>query len=112
MPHPNIGVFYCNFVEMYAKDVITRLLLAHKTAKEISEVLGCHLATVYRVEKFLQDASKPQKPGSGRPHIARTSNVIKSVHAKIARNPVRSIRKLAVEANISERSMRRVIKDD
>ena len=97
---------------MYAKEVITRLLLAQKTAKEISEVVGCHLSIVYRVKKFLQDASKPRKPGSGRPRIARTSNVIKSVRAKIARNPVRSIRKLAVEANISERSMRRVIKDD
>ena len=38
--------------------------------------------------------------------------MIKSVCAKIVRNPVRSIRKLAVEANISERSMQRVIKDD
>ena len=104
--------FYCNFVEMYAKEVIARLLLAQKTAKEISEVAGCHLAAVYRVKKLLQDASKPRTPGSGRPRIARTPNVIKSVRAKIARNPVRSIRKLAVEANISERSMRRVIKDD
>ena len=37
--------FYCNFVEMYAKEVITRLL---------------QIATVYRVKKFLQDASKPR----------------------------------------------------
>ena len=56
--------FYCNFVEMYAKEVITRLLLAQKTAKEISEVVECHLAIVGRVKKFLQDA--------GRPRITRT----------------------------------------
>ena len=49
---------------------------------------------------------------SGRPRIARTSNVMKSVRAKIALKPIRSIRKLAVETNISEISMRRVIKDD
>ena len=41
---------------MYAKEVITRLLLAQQTAKEISEVVECHLATVYRAKKFLQDA--------------------------------------------------------
>ena len=109
----NIGVFlYYNFVKMYTKEVITRLLLTQKTAKEISEVVRCHLATVYRVKKFLQDASMPRKPESGRPQIARTSNVIKSVRAKIARNAVRSIRELADEANISERSMRGVIKND
>ena len=107
MLHQNIGVFYCNFVKMYAKEVITRLLLIQKTMEKISEVVGCHLATVYRVKKFLQDASKlASKPRSGRPRIARTSNVIKSVRVKIARNPARSFRKLAVEANISERSMR------
>ena len=105
--------FYCNFVEMYAKErTYARFLLAQKTAKEISEVVGCHLATVYRVKKSLQDASKPRKPGSGRPQIARMSNVIKSARAKIARNPVWFIRTLAVDTNISERSMRRVIKDD
>ena len=92
--------------------MITRLLLALKTAKEISEVVGCHWATVYRVKKFLHDTPKPRKPGNGRTQIARTSNVIKSVRAKIACNPVRSIKKLAAEAKISERSMRRVIKDD
>ena len=87
MLHQIIGVFfYRNFVEMYAKEVIARLLLVQKTAEEISEVVECHLTTVYRVKKFLQDASKP---GSGRPRIARASNVIKSVRAKIARNPVR-----------------------
>ena len=96
---------------MYTKEVISRLLLAQKTAKEISDVVGCHLATVYRVKKSLQDASNPRKPRNGRQRIARTSNVIKSVRAKIARNPIRYIRKLAVEVNIPERSMRRVIKD-
>ena len=54
---------------MYAKEVITRLLLAQKTAKEISEVVGWHLATVYHVKKFLQDASKPWEPGNGKPRM-------------------------------------------
>lgn len=97
---------------MYAKEVITSLLFAQKTPKEIAEAVGCHLATVYRIKKSLQDGPKQRKPGSGRRRSARTQIVIKSVRAKIARNPVRSIRKLAKDANISEKSMRRIIKED
>ena len=105
-------LLYCKFVKMYAKEVITSLLLAQKTPKEIAEVVGCHLSTVYRIKKSVQDGPKQRKPGSGGPRFARTPNVIKSVRAKIARNPVRSIRKLSKEANISEKSMRRIIKED
>ena len=97
---------------MYAKEVVTSLLLAQKPVKQIAKIVGCHLATVYRIQRSLLDGPRPRKPGSGRPRSARTPKVIRSVRDKVRRNPIRSIRKLAKEAGISKTTMQRLVKDD
>lgn len=97
---------------MYAKEIVTSLLLAQKSVKEITKIVGCHRSTVHRIKRSLLAGPHPRKPGSGRPRSARTPGVIRSVKRKITVNPVRSIRKLAKQANISNTSMQRLVKDD
>ena len=94
---------------MYAKEVVTSLLLAQK---QIATIVGCHLATVYRIQRSLLDGPRLRKPGSGRPRSARTPKVIRSVSDKVRRNPIRSIRKLAKEAYILKTTMHRLVTDD
>lgn len=92
---------------MCTEKVVTRKLLTQKIPNGVDKVVECHLDTVYRVRKSLNDGPKQQKPGSGGPLFALTPNVIKSVRANIDRNPVRSITKLHQNANISVKSMRK-----
>lgn len=97
---------------MFAKELVTSLLVAQKPIKEITKIVGCHRATVHRIKRSLLAGPHPRKAGSGRPRSARTPKVIKSVKRKITLNPIRSIRKLAKAANISNTSMQRLVKDD
>ena len=53
-----------------------------------------------------------QKPGSGHPRSARTKKIINKVKQLIKYNPVRSMRKLASELNVSHSSRQQVVKND
>ena len=97
---------------MFAKELVCSLLLAQKPVNEIAAIVGCHLATVYRIKRSLLNGQCSRKPRSGRPRFAHTAKVIKSVKKKVKRNTVRSIRKLVKEAGISKSSMQRLVKDD
>lgn len=63
-------------------------------------------------KRYQQTGSLEDRPRSGRPRSVRTPRVIKSVREKIRRSKKRSMRKMAVEANMSDRSMRRLVKRD
>lgn len=68
---------------------------------------------VWRTVQRLRDTgSVKNRPGSGQPRTARTKERVKRIREKIRRNPNRSGRKLAREEQISQRSMRRILKDE
>ena len=52
------------------------------------------------------------KPGRGRKRTVRTLKLVKNTREKLRRNPRRSHRKLAAQANVSNSTMYRVMKDD
>uniref|UniRef100_A0A1I7Z6A3 HTH_Tnp_Tc3_2 domain-containing protein n=1 Tax=Steinernema glaseri TaxID=37863 RepID=A0A1I7Z6A3_9BILA len=52
------------------------------------------------------------RPRSGRPRKSRTRDVIDAVRSRISRNPERSMRTMAKDFRMSERSMRRIVNDE
>lgn len=64
------------------------------------------------IDRYQETSSIEDKPRSGRPRTSRTPKLIKNVREKIRRNPRRSMRKLAKEAQTSARTMRRVCEND
>ena len=64
------------------------------------------------VKKFKETGKTCNRPGQGRKRTVRTEKVVKSTKEKLRRNPPRSASKLALEAEISATSMRRILKND
>jgi transposase len=85
------------------------------TARICQEVkaLGINRMKVYRtVRRLKETGSIKDRPRSGRPRTVRTRERKKRIREKIRRNPRRSARKLASEEGVSDRSMRRLLRDD
>ena len=79
---------------------------------EIAKALRISRSTVWRtLKRFGERGEATDRPRSGRPRTSRTKKRIKAVAEKIRRCPKRSIRKMAKEHKISERTMRRLVKD-
>ncbi|CAF4604159.1 unnamed protein product [Rotaria socialis] len=75
--------------------------------------LGITRNGVYRTISRLRDTGSIQdRPRTGRPRTCRTKERIKRIREKIRRNPERSARKLAMEEDIDNRSMRRILQID
>ena len=69
--------------------------------------------TVWKiVKKFKETGTTLDKPGRGRIRTVRTLKLVKNTQEKLRRNPRRSHRKLAAQANVSNSTMYRVMKDD
>jgi transposase len=70
----------------------------------------------YTIKKFKEsnnvDESILDKPRSGRPRSKRSPQIIRSVGAKIERNPNKPIRKMAREAGMDPMVMWRIVRDD
>ena len=64
------------------------------------------------IQRYKYTGSVKDRPRSGRPRTVRTRNLKAKLCKRIVRNPRRSIRKMAKEFKISDRSLRRVIHDD
>ena len=80
---------------------------------EIAKALRINRLTVWRtLKRFGERGDATDRPRSGRPRTARTKKRIKAVAEKMRRCPKRSIRKMTKEHKISERTMRRLVKDD
>ena len=70
-------------------------------------------ATVWKiVKKFKETGTTLDKPGRGRKRTVRTLKLVKNTREKLRRDPRRSHRKLAAQANVSNSTMYRVMKDD
>jgi transposase len=95
---------------------VVNLFRAGKSPSEIARALkkdDIHRSTIYRIVKRFKvrgEVSNLKSPG--RPRTARTPKQIQSVKARIKRNPRRSIRKMAKELLISEKSVRQIVKKD
>ncbi|CAF4121092.1 unnamed protein product, partial [Rotaria magnacalcarata] len=77
------------------------------------EQLGITRNGVYRIISRLCDTGSIQgRPRTGRPRTCRSKKRIKRIREKIRRNPERSARKLAMNEDIDNRSMRGILKID
>lgn len=97
---------------MYDKSYLCNLIYAQKSTEDICRLVGCHRSTVFRMKLKIAVGNTSRKPGSGRPRSARTAALITSIKNKIAWNPIRSMRKMAKQANVSPSTIRRVVKLD
>lgn len=91
---------------------IRDLSRAQMSKKDIATAVGVSRWTVYRVLNRKGDGQLSPKKKPGRPRTARTPRVISSIKKKIMRNPVRSMRKMAREAGVSEFTVRKIVKND
>ena len=100
-------------MKMPSNQSIVDMFHAGMAIKDIADALKCVRSTVTRaLNKFKETGSARRKPGSGRPRSVRTKALIKSVREKIRRQPVRSMRKMAKEAGVSDFTIRKVVKED
>lgn len=97
------------------REAIVTLHRAGHTNSNIVDLLKKSKVTykvVYNaVKRYKETGSTSDRPRSGRPRTACTSDRIKRVREKIRRNPARSIRKLAREENVGYASMWGIVRD-
>ena len=95
---------------MINKKAIKELISAGMKPTDYANVVSCCLASVYRLKNESDDKFRPQKHPGGCPQTARTPTLIESVKSKIKSNAIRSMRKMAREAGVSEGAIRKIIK--
>jgi transposase len=90
---------------------IVKALQAQKTVKDIVEELGVPCRTVYRIKDRLKTrGTTKRKTGSGRPLSVVTSGFIEKIKQRVKRNPVRTMRGMARELGVNEKSVRKAVK--
>lgn len=81
------------------------------SAANIAKRLAISRSTVYsNLNRLKQTGTMDDRPRSGRPETASSSEVVKRIREKICRQPRRSMRELARVEGISEGSIRRIVK--
>ena len=79
----------------------------------IIKQLKVQKSTVYdTIARFKELGDDKDCPRSGHPCTAHTPKIIKAAHERVRRNPKRSIRKMAQEINISQKTKRTIVKMD
>ena len=92
---------------------IIELYRAGKTNSEILKLLKAPRSTVYHtISRCKELQSTEDRPRSGRPRSSRTPKMINAVRARIRRNPKRSMRAMARDMNVSEKTIRNIVKTD
>jgi len=90
---------------------ILKALQAQTSIKDIVRDLGVLRQTVYNIKKRLETrGSTERKPGSGRPVSVVTSGFVKQIKQRIKRNPARTMRGMARELGVDEKSVRKAVK--
>lgn len=93
------------------RDPIIKCMKRGMSNSEIARTLKLHHSLVYRtVLRFHRFGTSSDRPRTGRKVTVTTPTVIKAVRERIRRNPERSMRWMAKELDISEKSMRRIVK--
>ena len=79
----------------------------------IGKRLKMNRTTVWKiVKKFKETGTTLEKPGRGCKRNVRTLKLVKNTQENLRRNPRRFHRKLAAQANVSNSTIYRVMKDD
>ena len=92
---------------------IIELHCAGKTNSEIVKLLKASRSTVYHtISKFKKLQSTKDCLQSGRPRSSWTPKMINAVRARIRRNAKRFIRAMARDMNVSEKTIRNIVKTD
>lgn len=75
--------------------------------------LGISRRFVYRaIDRYNETQGVDDRPRSGRPRSVRTPNLVRAVRSRIARNPLRKQKLMALEMGVDPRSMSRVLRED
>lgn len=75
--------------------------------------LNITLRFVYRtIDRYNEVSSVEDKKRTGRPRSARTPAVIKAIKARIARNPVRKQKLMALQMGVSRKTVKQVLNED
>ena len=84
------------------RTAIVELFKAGNFRQDISTSLKVNRMLVWRTLKRYDETRDIQnRPGQGRPRIARTSKLVKSAREKSRRNPKRSIQNLPKESKVN-----------
>lgn len=95
------------------RSAIVELFRQKKRQCEIARLLGVSKMMVSRtVRRFEELGHDGRRPGSGRKRTANTSFNRQLIKKRVQRNPRVSLRKIARETGISDRSVRRIAKDE
>ena len=87
--------------------------MADISVAKLCRTLRCTRNLVYRTwTRYQETQSTGDRFRSGRPRSARTPQPKAAVRSRIVRNPERSMRQMARDLCVSERSMRRLISKD
>ena len=101
---------------MFTENTRTAILELHKKGlknTKTAKLLKLNRTSVWRtIKRFKELNLSSDRTLKGRPQSARTTKTIYAVKEKIRRCPNRSIRKLSKEHQISERSTRRIVRED
>lgn len=93
----------------------SKILTLHQLGKrncEISRMLGIHRQSIERiVKRFNELGHEGDRPGRGRKATVNTSANRKIIKKRVMRNPRTSMRKVAREMGISDRSVRKMAKE-
>ena len=88
-----------------------RDIVHHLRAFDVTKNHVQHTVKKFKKSNSVED-SILDKPRSGRPRSRRSPQIIRSVRAKIERNPNKPIRKMAREAGMAAVVVWRIIRDD
>lgn len=93
------------------REAIVGFLKAGKSPTEISSLLNCSRMAVYRAQKLYDETGGFKQRRPGRVRTIRTLELKRKVESRIKRNPIRSIRKMASELNVSKNTVARIVQD-
>lgn len=94
------------------QNAIVELNRVGKRACEIVRILKTNRQMVYRtLKRYNESGSTNKRYGGGRAITATSPSNVKKVRERLRRNPHRSARKMSRELQISERSVRRILKN-
>ena len=95
------------------RNIVIKFHKQGESNSSIAKRLKMNRTTVWKiVKKFKETGTTLDKPGRGRKRTVRTLKLVKNTREKLRRNPRRSHRKLAAQANVSNSTMYRVMKED
>ena len=93
------------------RNIVIKFHKQGENNSSIAKRLKMNRTTVYKIFK-METGTTLDKPGRGPKRTVRTLKLVKNTREKLRRNPRRSHRKLAAQANVNNSTMYRVMKDD